>query len=208
MKGLRREANSRRSSCRCRPRGRSPRVVHREHRAFSRPGWDLLQLSGHLRARSGARCRPRCRRPVRDPVCGTPARMLAGRDLPYRAMDVRARDRAQPGPRRRRVDRVGPVSGRTGVRGDNHLRVHRPGRSLLRLPIIKASGDLYPEINAPIVAVCGDPIYVAGIAVDVTINPADNCLCLGPVSAEETTWGRVKACTRGRQRHLIVDETF
>ena len=60
-------------------------------------------------------------------------------------------------------------------------------------PVVKATGDLHPEIDGPIVVMCSDPMNVAGVPVDVVINPDQSCPCLSPVSAEETTWGGVKA---------------
>jgi hypothetical protein len=60
-------------------------------------------------------------------------------------------------------------------------------------PIIKATGDNYPEIDGPIVVLCSDPSRVAGIGVDVVINSEPQCPCQSVVPVEKTTWGQVKA---------------
>ena len=60
-------------------------------------------------------------------------------------------------------------------------------------PVIKASGDLHPEVDGPIVVLCSDMTEVAGIGVEAVINPQPECSCLTPVPIEETTWGAVKA---------------
>jgi hypothetical protein len=60
-------------------------------------------------------------------------------------------------------------------------------------PVLKATGDLHPEVDGPIVVLCSDPTHVAGIPVDAVINPDPSCPCLSPVSAKETTWGGVKS---------------
>lgn len=67
------------------------------------------------------------------------------------------------------------------------------GTQCCSYPVLKATGDLHPEVDGPIVVLCSDPTHVAGVPVDAVINPDPSCPCLAPVSAEETTWGRVKA---------------
>ena len=63
-------------------------------------------------------------------------------------------------------------------------------------PIVKASGDLHPEVDGPIVVLCSNMMEVAGVGVEAVINPEPNCSCLTPVPIEETTWGAVKALYR------------
>jgi hypothetical protein len=63
-------------------------------------------------------------------------------------------------------------------------------------PILKANNDGYPEIEGPIIAVCPEPLQVAGVTVDAIINPEPECACQLPVPVQETTWGAVKALYR------------
>lgn len=63
-------------------------------------------------------------------------------------------------------------------------------------PILKATGDLHPEIPGPIIVVC-DPaepygLRLSGVTVDAVINPDATCECMSSVPVEETTWGAIK----------------
>lgn len=60
-------------------------------------------------------------------------------------------------------------------------------------PVIKATGDLYPEINGPIVAVCPMPLHVEGVTASALINPTPDCTCQQIVPVHESTWGAIKA---------------
>jgi hypothetical protein len=60
-------------------------------------------------------------------------------------------------------------------------------------PILKATGDLHPEIDGPIAVLCSDPQHVAGVTANAVINPESQCACVQPVPVEESTWGAIKA---------------
>jgi hypothetical protein len=64
-------------------------------------------------------------------------------------------------------------------------------------PIVKATGDLHPEVPGPIIVVCDpsepDGLRLTGVSVDAVINPDPTCGCMSPLPVEETTWGGIKA---------------
>jgi len=59
-------------------------------------------------------------------------------------------------------------------------------------PILKAKGDLHPEIPGPIIVMC-DPLRLAGVTVSAVINPGPQCPCASPTPVETTTWSGIKA---------------
>jgi len=68
------------------------------------------------------------------------------------------------------------------------------GQTCCVYPILKATGDTFPEISTPITVLCGDDTHAHGITpMSGTVNRDSSCACMITLPVEETSWGRLKS---------------
>lgn len=87
--------------------------------------------------------------------------------------------------------------GKSGLTGPVHVATIRyqtmgTAPTCCPYPILKAPGDLHPEVAGPIIVVC-DPLRITGVTVDAVINPDVGCMCAVNLPVQTTTWGGIKA---------------